>query len=240
MLARVLALEHHAAHVVDRRALLVHHVVVLEQVLAHAEVLRLDLLLRALDRARHHAVLDRNALFHAEPQHQAADALGAEDPHQVVLQRQVEARRAGVALAAGAAAQLVVDAARLVALGAEDVQAAERHHALALVLVEQRLHPRELRARARPARARLHGWTARKSTGSRSRGRRPWRSSPWSRAAGRGRRPGSARARRPRARARAPRPPTGGRRRTRPSGRRSGAPAVAALGLGLALLQLAA
>ena len=50
----------------------------------------------------------------------------AEDAHQVVFERQVEARRAGVALAAGAAAQLVVDAARLVALGAEDVQAAER------------------------------------------------------------------------------------------------------------------
>ena len=41
-----------------------------------------------------------------------------------VFERQVEARRARVALAAGAAAQLVVDAPRLVALGADDVQAA--------------------------------------------------------------------------------------------------------------------
>ena len=40
-------------------------------------------------------------------------------------QRQVEARLARVALAAGAPAQLVVDATRLVALGAEDVQPAE-------------------------------------------------------------------------------------------------------------------
>ena len=54
------------------------------------------------------------------------DAVGPEDPHQVVFERQVEARRARVALAAGAAAQLVVDAPRLVALGADDVQAAER------------------------------------------------------------------------------------------------------------------
>ena len=46
------------------------------------------------------------------------DAVGPEDAHQVVFERQIEARRAGVALAAGAAAQLVVDAARLVALGA--------------------------------------------------------------------------------------------------------------------------
>ena len=71
-------------------------------------------------------VLDRHALLHAEPLHQAGDAVRPEDPHQVVFEREVEARRARVALAAGAAAQLVVDAPRLVALGADDVQAAER------------------------------------------------------------------------------------------------------------------
>ena len=51
-----------------------------------------------------------------------------------VFQRQVEARGTRVALAAGTAAQLVVDAARFVALGADDVQAAGRDH-----LVVQRL-----------------------------------------------------------------------------------------------------
>ena len=50
--------------------------------------------------------------------------VGGEDAHQVVFERQVEARGARVALAAGAAAQLVVDAARFVAFGADDVQAA--------------------------------------------------------------------------------------------------------------------
>src|SRR5437867_3538699 len=64
--------------------LLVHHVVVLEQVLADREVLRLHLLLRPLDRLRDHAVLDRHALLHAQLQHQAADAVGAEDAHEVV------------------------------------------------------------------------------------------------------------------------------------------------------------
>ena len=121
-----LAFEDFAAQRVDALTLLVHHVVVFEQVLADGEVLRFDLLLRALDGARHHPMLDRHALFHAEPLHQAGDPIRPEDPHQVVFERQVEARRARVALAAGAAAQLVVDAARLVALGAEDVQPAER------------------------------------------------------------------------------------------------------------------
>src|SRR5262249_2957389 len=105
-------------------ALLVHDVVVLERVLALIEVAALDLLLGALDRARHHAALDRHVLLEAEPLHQARHAVEAEDAQQVVLERQVEARRAGVALAAGPAAQLVVDAARLVALGADDLEAA--------------------------------------------------------------------------------------------------------------------
>ena len=118
------AFEQLTAQRVDVLPLLVHHVVVLEQVLADAEVLRFDLLLRALDGARHHAVLDGHAFFHAEPLHQARDAVRPEDAHQVVFERQVEARRAGVALAAGAAAELVVDAPRLVPLGADDVEAA--------------------------------------------------------------------------------------------------------------------
>src|SRR3712207_4720069 len=52
------------------------------------------------------------------------------------LFRSEEARRAGVALSPGAAAQLVVDAARLVALGAEDVQTSEAHDLLVLLLDE--------------------------------------------------------------------------------------------------------
>ena len=47
-----------------------------------------------------------------------------EDAHQVVFEREIEARGTGIALAAGAAAKLVVDAAGFVALGAEDVQSA--------------------------------------------------------------------------------------------------------------------
>ena len=81
-----------------------------------------------------HAVLDRHAFFHAEPLHQPGDAIRAEDAHQVVFERQEEARRARVALAAGAAAQLVVDAPRFVPLGADDVQAAEVDDFLVLFL----------------------------------------------------------------------------------------------------------
>ena len=58
--------------------------------------------------------------------HQAIGLLPAEEAHQVIFQGEVEARGAGVALAGGAAAQLVVDAAGFVPLGADDVQPAQR------------------------------------------------------------------------------------------------------------------
>src|SRR5882724_1110710 len=88
------------AQLVDRLPLLVHHVVVFEQVLAGLEVPPLDLLLGPLDRLAHHVVLDRLALLHAQPAHDPLDAVGAEDAHEVVFERQVEARGAGIALTA--------------------------------------------------------------------------------------------------------------------------------------------
>ena len=53
------------------------------------------------------------------------DAIGGEDPHQVVFERDVEAGRSGIALASGTSAKLIVDAPRFVPLGADDVQAAD-------------------------------------------------------------------------------------------------------------------
>ena len=116
---------HHLAPVLeDDLALVVHHVVELENVLANVEVARLDFLLRLLQRLVDPRMDDRLVLLEAEPLEHGVHALGAEDAHQVVLQRQEELRPARVALAARASAQLVVDAPALVALRADDVEAA--------------------------------------------------------------------------------------------------------------------
>ena len=77
------------------------------------------------DPPRDDLALDRLALLHAEAGQDARDPLAGELPHQVVFEREEEPRRARVPLAAGAAAELVVDPPALVPLGADDVQAAE-------------------------------------------------------------------------------------------------------------------
>ena len=109
-----------AALLVDDLALVVHHVVVFEELLADIVVARLDLLLRLGERLVDPGVDDRLAFLEAEPLQHRIHPLGAEDPHQIVFERDEEFGGAGVALAAGAAAQLVVDAAALMPLAADD------------------------------------------------------------------------------------------------------------------------
>src|SRR5579871_3304489 len=124
--------EQFAAAMVNDLALTIHHVVVFEQMLADIEVVRLDLLLGVLDRFADPAMLDRDAVFHPDPAHQALELVGAENAQQVVLEREEKPRAARVALTSGTPAQLVVDAPRLVPLGAQDMQAAGLQHLLAL------------------------------------------------------------------------------------------------------------
>jgi uncharacterized protein YydD (DUF2326 family) len=71
-------------------ALVVHDVVVFQEVLADVEVARLDLLLRLLQRLVDPGMDDRLVLLEAELLQHAVHAVGAEDAHQVVLQRQEE------------------------------------------------------------------------------------------------------------------------------------------------------
>ena len=128
-------------------ALVVHHVVVLEDVLADVEVARLDLLLRLFERLVDPGMGDRLAFLEAE---RAAASRPCARPRRCASGRprsdRKNLRAAGVALAAGAAAQLVVDAAALVALGAEHVEAAGGQR---LLLLRRRSRPRSRRASAR-------------------------------------------------------------------------------------------
>ena len=104
---------------VDHLALVVHHIVVFDDLLAHVVIARFDLLLRGLDG------FGEPASMPASPRRRRGwnriirenSVSGTENPQQIVFEAQVEARQAGIALTTRAAAQLVVDAAAFVALG---------------------------------------------------------------------------------------------------------------------------
>lgn len=131
---QVAALQHLAALAVNQLALLVVDVVELKDVFAALEVGALDALLSVFNRAGQDARLDGRVVVHPERVDHPHQPVGAEQAQQVVLQREEEAAFARVALPSGAAAELVVDAAAFVPLGAEDVQTARRLDLFGLVL----------------------------------------------------------------------------------------------------------
>src|SRR5450755_974579 len=100
------------ANAVDDLALLVEHVVVLEEALADRVILLLDLFLRALDRAVEPRVLELLALLHRALHEARREVALEEEPHEVVLEREEKFREAGIALARATAPELAVDAPR--------------------------------------------------------------------------------------------------------------------------------
>ena len=83
--AHSVGLEDLVALLVDHLALVVRDVVVLQQLLAHVEVVAFDLRLGVGDRPRDHPVLDRDALFPAEALHEPLDAVAGEAEPQADL-----------------------------------------------------------------------------------------------------------------------------------------------------------
>ena len=63
--------------------------------------------------------------MHSQPREHRRDPFAGKLAHQVVFERQKEARRARISLPAGSAAKLVIDPPALVPLGSDDVQPAD-------------------------------------------------------------------------------------------------------------------
>jgi hypothetical protein len=124
----IVGFQQFVALLVDHLALVVGNVVVFKQLLADIEVAGFDLALRRFQRASDERMLDGLAFRHLQLVHDGAQALAGKNAQQRIVQRQIEARGAGVALTTGATAQLVVDTARFVAFGADDMQTASGQH----------------------------------------------------------------------------------------------------------------
>ena len=106
--------------------MLVHHIVIVHEVLADFEVVAFHLHLGVLDDLVHHRVLQRFVFFaHARPFHQSLDPVAAEALDYIVFHGHVETRAARIALAAGPAAQLVVDSPGLVPFRTDDMKPAK-------------------------------------------------------------------------------------------------------------------
>src|SRR3989338_7930154 len=116
----VCAREHRAPPSVDTLPLQIEHIVVREHVFARIEINLFDACLRLLERARNHRILYRLVLGDLEGSHHTLNRIGREDAHEVIFERYVELCLSRIPLPARATAQLIIDAARIVPLGADD------------------------------------------------------------------------------------------------------------------------
>ena len=89
-------------------ALVVHHIIILQQTLTYAEVVFFHLFLGTFYTLRNHAVLDNLAFFQAHAVHEAGNALAAKKAHEVIFQTHKELAATGVSLATRTTAQLAV------------------------------------------------------------------------------------------------------------------------------------
>ena len=116
---------------VDNLTLLVHNIVILQDVLTNAEVACFNLLLRVLDGLGYEAVLNRLIILHTQLVHNAGNIIATEQTHQIVLQAQEEFGRTRIALTSAAATQLVINTTAFMTLRTDDMQTAKLRHAFA-------------------------------------------------------------------------------------------------------------
>ena len=114
--------------VVNHFALIVGHVVVFQHLFAHIEVAVFHFALGAFDLAVEQTGFDGHAALGCQAVEDGGGAIQGKQAQQGVFKREVETAGTGIALAPGAAAQLVVDTAAFVAFGADDVQTACGQH----------------------------------------------------------------------------------------------------------------
>ena len=122
--ADILGIHYVAALAEDHLALIVHDIIEFQQLLADVEIAPFDFRLRLFKGLVDPRMNDGFAFLHAQPPEHPVEPFGAEYAHQVIFKTQIEGRPARIALATGAAAQLVVDPPAFMALGRQHEQAA--------------------------------------------------------------------------------------------------------------------
>ena len=91
-LMHILAFHQLNAMLKNHLALIIHHIVIFEQIFPDVEIARLNLGLRPLQRLVDPGMNNRLALFKPQFLQHAIHARGAKNPHQIIFKRQIEFR----------------------------------------------------------------------------------------------------------------------------------------------------
>src|SRR5208283_313255 len=104
--------------------LLVHYIIIFQQVLSDVKIVSFHSFLRILYGPGYHLVLNGNVLLHFQEIHQTAYPVGAENAHEVVLKGQIKPRGARVSLSSRPASKLIVCTPCLMAFSSDYMEPA--------------------------------------------------------------------------------------------------------------------
>ena len=116
---------------VNNFTLLVHNVVIFQNVFTNVKVTTFNFLLRIFDGFGYEAMFDGFIIFHTKFIHNACNIITAKETHQIVFQGQEEFRGTGVTLTSATTTQLVIDTTAFVTFSTNDVQTTKFRYAFA-------------------------------------------------------------------------------------------------------------
>ena len=112
----VFPVQNPATLLIKHLALLIHDVVIFQDIFTDIEIPCLHAFLRPLNRIGNHGGFDLFVFLQPHFFHEIFDAVPAENAKQIIFQRQEKLRTAGIPLASGTSAQLIVDTTTFMAL----------------------------------------------------------------------------------------------------------------------------
>ena len=133
-LLHIVTVKHRTALSIDDISLLIHYVVVCDNVLSALEVGILYIFLRTLNRVGQNFCINGGVVGKLQRFGNSQDSLTSEQTHKIVLQGQKEHGFSGIALTARTSSELIIDTSGLVSFGAENEQTARFSHLICLRL----------------------------------------------------------------------------------------------------------
>ena len=122
--AHILSIQDAASFFIYNLPLLIHDLVIFQQILTDSKVVAFYLLLRLLNSRRQHLMLDLLAFFNTQFRKYVHQPLGAEQAHQIVFQGNIESGFSRISLTSGTSAQLVINTPGLMSLRTDDLKPA--------------------------------------------------------------------------------------------------------------------
>ena len=122
--AHILSIQDAASFFIYNLSLLIHDLIIFQQILTDSKVVAFYLLLRLLNSGRQHLMLDLLAFFNTQFRKYVHQPLGAEQAHQIVFQGNIESGFSRISLTSGTSAQLVINTSGLMSLRTDDLKPA--------------------------------------------------------------------------------------------------------------------